>query len=564
METFLKGCLASASYLISGSPFDATDTDLEDRESVVSATVNNNYDRQWKAHSPAPFHGDPSKFMAPGNATSTAPLLCQSIEGPHRNRQQSFTPGQHISKQTVGGGWVRPLGYAEKFMTAAHGYGCMTTVYSLWLDSRTPLSLDIIKYASTIMYRKMPNLRMELAERDGRLWWKEMTREIVNVEELDTQDVEAAVETLLKRRYNVKEGPLWFTRFIKLTPQEQGVRDDNHNLKYKYACLFGFHHNVSDGTTNMKFCKVFLKVLNDLVQGKEIDMCQEGTFAPPLQDRLADRIGAYFLFVYMFLRRLYTCILTFGIPVRNFTSRFPMPSRNEAATRMIHHELDEDTTRKLLRRCKMEGVTLNSAFTAAANLTMYKMMTQDGRLKTTDLWSSQAVNMRRYWPKEQQSNSFGCHISLLDVSFPTGPGDEKAFWKYARQVHARLKYHLTESKRALTLQPMSERLIILIRHNAWLAWLRLPSANDGHYTVTNMGDLTQTFPGTGEEVEVSLVLRSVSCHFMPTLCQHTLQTFRGRFCYSLDYYTQKITKENATTYAHGIMDFLRYAIHAPN
>lgn len=119
---------------------------------MVSATVNNNYDKQWKAPTPS-FHADTSKFMAPGNATTTAPLLCQSIEGPHRNRQQSFTPGQHISKQTVGGGWVRPLGYAEKFMTAAHGYGCMTTVYSLWLDSRTPLSLDLIKYASTIMYR---------------------------------------------------------------------------------------------------------------------------------------------------------------------------------------------------------------------------------------------------------------------------------------------------------------------------------------------------------------------------------------------------------------------------
>nr|XP_027221427.1 uncharacterized protein LOC113813610 [Penaeus vannamei] len=233
---------------------------------------------------------------------------------PPSQQQQTFAPGQRLGKQTVGGGWVRPLGYAEKFMTAAHGYGCMTTVYSLWLDSRTPLSLDVIKYAATIMYRKMPNLRMEMAERDGRLWWREMAREVVNVEELETRDVEGAVETLLKRRYDVKAGPLWFTRFIRLSPQEQGVRDDNHNLKYKYACLFGFHHNVSDGTTNMKFCKVFLKVLNDLVQGKEIDMCQEGTFAPPLQDRLADRIGAYFLFVYMFLRRLYTCILTFGIP----------------------------------------------------------------------------------------------------------------------------------------------------------------------------------------------------------------------------------------------------------
>ncbi|KAK4317808.1 hypothetical protein Pmani_011132 [Petrolisthes manimaculis] len=493
----------------------------------------------------------------------TTPSICVTSGKLEASTDSLTTPHYKTSRQA--GRWVRPLGYAERFMTLAHDYGCMTTVYSLWLESSKPLEFDFIKQTTVLMFRKMPNLRMHLDYRHGDLWWREMVHEVVDVEEITSDNVEETVQELLRRRYRMHEGPLWFTRFVNLTEDDQYERDSNFNLRYKYVCIFGFHHNVSDGSTNMKFCQVFLKVLNDLYQGNNVDLSQEGTFAMPIHDRLGEEAGSIWFYMGIFLRRFYTILLTFGHPVWNFTSYYRMPFEQEAGTHLLQRDLDKGTTQNLLKRCKMEGVTLNSTFTAAANLALYTMMlNKDKKLGLTHLCSQQAINMRRYWPKEHRDDTFGCHISLLDLSFPTQEEDLKAFWEYTRGVHNLLSYHLTETKRALKLQPMSVRLGIIIRHNAMLAKLGLPSSNDNHYTVTNMGNLSTTFPGSGPEVEVTKVLRTVSCHFMPTLCQHTLQTFRGCLSYSLDYYTQKLSPETASQYASIIMSILASSIHQPN
>ena len=79
-----------------------------------------------------------------------------------------------------------------------------------------------------------------------------------------------------------------------------------------------------------------------------------------------------------------------------------------------------------------------------------------------------------------------------------------------------------------------------------------------------MGNLSQTFPGTGTEVEVTRVTRSVSGHFMPSLCQHTLHTFRNRLCYSIDYYTQKMEPKTAEKYSQNIVEILKESIFKPN
>ncbi|XP_042868206.1 uncharacterized protein LOC122250700 [Penaeus japonicus] len=540
IDAILKGLVSSASYLLSSNPLAFTKTGTAD--------------------------GAPSPSLLAHKGSTCSALHLPSPPSPSSPHSTCLPPSPHDAHpRGERGRWVRPLGYAERFMTAAHDHGCMTTVYALWLDARAPIDFEVIKQATSIMYRKLPHLRMSIGRHKGKLWWREIPREAVDVEELRSDDVHSTLESLLRRRYRMEEGPLWFTRFVPLQGEDECVIDNNHNLKYKYVCLFGFHHNVSDGTTNMKFCKVFLQVVNDLLAGREVDMRQEGVFATPLHDQIADDASSQWYLFTIFLKRFYKGILSYGAYVRNFTHIYRMPAENIASTRVLHHELDEFTTRNLLRRCKMEGVTLNSAFTAAANLTLYRMMADKNHsLDATTVSSLQAINMRRYWPKDAQPNTFGCHISMLDVGFATNRADLDGFWEYSRGVHSSLVYQLTTTQHPLKIQPISERLILIICSNSWLDWAGFPSTNDNHYTVTNMGDLTHTFPGMGEEVEVSRVLRSVSCHFMPTLCQHTLQTFRGRFCYSLDYYTQKLSRETATTYAQGIIDLLRKSIHTPN
>lgn len=411
----------------------------------------------------------------------------------------------------------------------------------------------------------MPHLRMVLGRHKQEMWWREMEPLVVDVEELTTDDVIHTLETLLRRRYLIEEGPLWFVRFVTLPTDGDSGRDKNHNLNYKYVCFFGFHHNVSDGTTNMKFCKIFLQVLNDLLQGKDIDMCEEGLFSAPEHDRIADASFTQWSLFCLFLHRFYKGILSYGAYISNFTRHYPMPAHMMAATRILHYEMDQNTSKKLYLRCKMEKVTINSAFTAAANLALYKMIaTQDSSLTATDVHSVHAVNMRRYWEEQSQKNAFGCHISMLDLSFKTESKNLDEFWEYSRRLNAKLVHHLNKTKRSLRVQPISERLKLVIGGNYWLDRLNLASTNDNHYCVTNMGDLSSSFPGTGAEVEVSKILRSVSCHFMPTLGQHTLQTFRGRFCYSFDYYTQKLTRETAVLYTQSVIHILTKSIHAPN
>lgn len=408
-------------------------------------------------------------------------------------------------------------------------------------------------------------MRHVLGRQDGELWWRELESLLVDVEELPADDVVHTLESLLQRRFVMEEGPLWFVRFMTVTPDGESTRDKNHNLNYKYVCFFGFHHNVSDGTSNMKFCKVFLQVLNDLLQGKDVDMCEEGIPCAPEHDIIADMYSSRWSLFCIFLHRFYKGILSYGAYIKNFTRFYPMPAHTSAATRVLHYQLDENTSTKLYLRCKMENVTLNSAFTAAANLALLQMMAaKQGTLATTNIHSVHAVNMRRYWQKQQKKDSLGCHISMLDVSFSTEQKHMDEFWEYSRSVHSKLTHHLSTTCRALQVQPISERLKIVIGSNYWLDRLGLASTNDNHYCVTNMGNLSFSFPGTGAEVEVSKVLRSVSCHFMPSLGQHTLQTFRSRFCYSFDYYTQKLTRETAALYAQSIIDILTKSIHAPN
>nr|XP_045615326.1 uncharacterized protein LOC123768665 [Procambarus clarkii]XP_045615409.1 uncharacterized protein LOC123768665 [Procambarus clarkii] len=458
--------------------------------------------------------------------------------------------------------WIRPLGYCEKLMTSAHVYGIMNTCYALWLDVRKPLDFDLVKRATKIMYRKMPHVQLGVGRHLGALWWRKMASPALDVDELTTDDVMAAFEELLRHRYSL-EGPLWFLRLV--TPEGKSVLDETAGHSHKYVCIFGFHHSVSDGTTNMQFCKVFVQVLDDLLQGRDVDMCSEGRFAEPFHDILADAATSHLSLLSLFLSRFYKGILSYGAYVRNFTRLFPMPTHKVAETHILHYELEETTSKKLYLRCKMEGVTLNSAFTAAANLALYLLMSARGHsLKATQINCVQVVNMRRYWPKPLQPNTFGCNISILDLDFQTEEKNLEEFWEYSRLVHSNISHHLTVTQRALTVQPISERLKLVIGSNFWLSRLGLPSTNNHHYCLTNMGNLRTAFPGTGDEVQVSKVLRSVSCHFMPTLCQHTLQTFRGRLCYSLDYYTQKMTRETASQYAEEILRVLTSSIHAPN
>lgn len=469
------------------------------------------------------------------------------------------------------GGWVRKMGYAERFMTGSADFGVMSTVYNLWFESSQLITFEMIKRTCYLVARKLPHLRLCVSRRDGELWFREMEELNLDIQEHFTSDILHSFETLLKKRFDLENGPLWFVRYVKIDDNDTTntpVLNPNH--KSRFVCIFGFHHNFSDGTTNMKFCNVFLNALNDVVLGRSTDMKVEAKLAEPFHDRLADKMRNEHFFrnnlwlLYYFCKRFYKGIISYGHYIRNYTDHFHQPAECEATTRLIPAELDEETTTKLLQRCREEKTSLNSTFTAAANVALYKMvLDKDSTVESTHFGGIQTVNMRRYWTKEQSEDSCGCHISTLDVQIPTLKKDLLDFWGYSRRVQTIMNDELNVSLRGIRLMPIGERLRLILYTNSFLEWAGYPSTNDNHYCVTNMGNLSKLFPGTGEVVEVTKLLRSVTCHYMPNLCQHTVHTFRGRLCYSLDYYTQKMEREHAKLYAKTLMDTLKEVVDAP-
>ena len=95
-------------------------------------------------------------IQSPNNSTTDALCGLNSSNAQQNSKEQTnaLSPQApttcHLSKSQR---WVRPLGYAERFMTKAHDFGCLTTVYSLWLESRTPIQFETIKKTAQIMYR---------------------------------------------------------------------------------------------------------------------------------------------------------------------------------------------------------------------------------------------------------------------------------------------------------------------------------------------------------------------------------------------------------------------------
>lgn len=55
--------------------------------------------------------------------------------------------------EVVEGGWVRKLGYAERFMTDSQDFGVMSTVYNLWFESKAKVEFNTIKEASYTVAR---------------------------------------------------------------------------------------------------------------------------------------------------------------------------------------------------------------------------------------------------------------------------------------------------------------------------------------------------------------------------------------------------------------------------
>ena len=136
----------------------------------------------------------------------------------------------------------------------------------------------------------------------------------MDVEEVESGDVSGTRISCLHAVFDRKNGPLWRTKFINATTHKEGCSTSEGDFcgTFKFTCVFGFSHIFTDGITNAKFCNVFLKTLNDLTLGRDVDMKVENEFVEPFDDRLADQEKSSKRMQYFILKRTYPFINFIG------------------------------------------------------------------------------------------------------------------------------------------------------------------------------------------------------------------------------------------------------------
>lgn len=346
---------------------------------------------------------------------------------------------------------------------------------------------------------------------------------------------------------------------VKLRPEPDsspdGVfREGVQGFPHMYSMYLGINHAITDGTSNSTICGFIVQLLDDVLAGKEInDEEQLGIYLSDEKTQRALREQEALVNsdpeLQSKLTREYQNLLGRHSLVKTL---FKEVGEEKARTLYLTRDLDEKDSAALFKRCRAEGITVNSAFTAIGNFAMADLLAKGGLEQDTyNIRCEHVVNGRRYW-KCDTSKYLGCHITpLLTTVFETPRNFNDAdFWNYAKPINEELQRKI---KSATVLQ--MERIKTLVPKPS-----DLDPTFEFEYCITNMGDLTKNVTEGGDHVQVVHVNRTASLDNVPFIWGNFIHSFRGRFINTLVYNTLYVDADMAEFFFEKSFDYLHASL----
>ena len=228
--------------------------------------------------------------------------------------------------------------------------------------------------------------------------------------------------------------------------------------------------------------------------------------------------------------------------------------RDERVSRNVWFNLDASICDRLVKRCREEGVSVNSALSAAYLIATRDVFFQDQEER--QLAFSVAVSLRKYCRPPYYEDSFAWHIA--QYAFSQSVGDESGFWRIASDLGDKLKNHMDEQASTgfypseFNPREFSAAMEQMFQHDDEVRVFGSP-------VISNMGvvEMPESFgPYQVEDL----------CWTTKLLCGRNLAslytlTLRGRMSFCLAYTTPLISDEMGQAIADGLITQIKQQIH---
>ncbi|XP_068210056.1 uncharacterized protein [Palaemon carinicauda] len=428
------------------------------------------------------------------------------------------------------GEWIRKASISEKEMESYHlKEEDLLIWYQLDLSSTEPLLEEHVRQAVAHLYRKVSNLNVCYGTRGDDVWFRKATNPEIDLEILHGLTLEEVRDSLRKHSYRSETGPLFCARLLFDSPDTaKDTNDLEPSLPFKSHIIFGLHHGMTDGTSNMNIMGFFISLLNDVIANRPInDEEPLGHFASDEETMKLIMEQKVVLEGNPKLKAKIEEDLLFQnghSPL--MVKSFPRSNKKKHISSIVR-VLDREVTSRFIHRCKKEKVTVGSAFTAVVNMAIVDVLMDCGVIEDSYMIENfHTINLRRFW-KPRTSVPLGLHMGYPLMLFSDTPKNVRDhLWDYAKTLGESLKEKVFSGR--------------LFAHKAYAMFFpkELPHSEDHiacDYITSNMGDVTRLVTEGGEHVRITNIVRGSSFDSIPYPVLINSHTFRGIFTISFDY-----------------------------
>ena len=473
---------------------------------------------------------------------------------------------EHPKPGTVG----RRLGVYEDmfdiFSKERNGTGniCLT----MSLASKQSLSHEHVHDALVLLAKRQPMLRAiitTMEDEDKYFEIKEIS-EVITMLNISISDVKASDWKDVWFEYTSKgrghRDLLW--RVVIL--QEEFMPDTK---EYANTLMFNFSHSSIDGVSCVKFCKQFLKYINEIASGStSVDQeISSLNILPYFHDIVTQKRTWYSIVSFIlascglrpilrfFVRRIISHVLQ-TMKCNPYYIQFP-PGLDKSSfvgpNRLSTKVFTENETKKIVQACKSNNCTVTGAVMATAHLAICELI-HDGMKASndTELKCIFAINAQRLCDPKPDEDYLGVFLYLADELYMKYGTTCVDFWTVAREatekIHGLVKAEGFVVQDTLIYETMKLRELVDLLDRKSLS--RLSSGN----FISSFGAFNF---GQNQELQTYRLHESFVNnvdHGFPGIFSHFNHTINGKMTWSIVSDVSTVKSDHAETFASRCFD----------